>query len=136
MERTVVQPTERDIAAIRTEVIDRLERMGADSATVEVQIETDSAKNILRATAVGSLRMDKSIVERKTMDEDEILKRTAYAFKVDEQEIEKVGQTSSLYVFCRTRIKRQIFGLIKTKVLDYRATECFGSIKLAIQDGF
>lgn len=136
VERTVVQPTERDIAAIRTEVIDRLERMGADSATVEVQIETDSAKNILRATAVGSLHMDKSIVERKTMDEDEILKRTAYAFKVEEREIEKVGQTSSLYVFCRTRIKRQIFGLIKTKVLDYRATDCFGIIKLSVQDGF
>ncbi len=44
IERTVLEPTEQEIVAIRKEAIGRLEAMGAQSSTIEVQVEVDNAR--------------------------------------------------------------------------------------------
>lgn len=53
IERNVSNPTDEDIRKIRHDVMEVVTRAGADAATVDIAIEIDSQKNILRATATG-----------------------------------------------------------------------------------
>lgn len=54
LERSVINPTEEDIAKIRRNIIDKMLEMGALSETIEVSIEVDSMNHILRANATGT----------------------------------------------------------------------------------
>ena len=56
--RTVIDPTPEDIAAIRRQAVDSLISMGAAPDSIEVQMEIDQQKNIVQATATGSLQME------------------------------------------------------------------------------
>lgn len=54
VERTVISPTEEDIRRIREEAFDSVLRMGAAADTIEVFVEVDAKRNLLRATAEGA----------------------------------------------------------------------------------
>jgi len=54
VERNVVQPTQEDIRAIRRDALEALLQAGAAEATVEITVEVDRRKNLLRAIAMGT----------------------------------------------------------------------------------
>ena len=54
IEKSVVDPTEEDMISARAEVIKSLVESGADPGSVEVEIEVDAKKNLIRAVATGS----------------------------------------------------------------------------------
>ncbi|HOO55219.1 MAG TPA: hydantoinase/oxoprolinase family protein [bacterium] len=54
IEKSVVDPTEEDMISARAEVIKSLVESGADPGSVEVEIEVDAKKNLVRAVATGS----------------------------------------------------------------------------------
>jgi hypothetical protein len=54
VERTIVAPTPADIVRVRREAIERVIASGADPALVEVTIELDAQRNIVRAIAQGA----------------------------------------------------------------------------------
>jgi N-methylhydantoinase A/oxoprolinase/acetone carboxylase beta subunit len=54
VERTVVEPSEEDIRRIRDEAFAAVLKMGAAAETIEVFVEVDAKRNLLRATAEGS----------------------------------------------------------------------------------
>lgn len=62
--RTVIDPTPEDIAAIRRQAVDSLISMGAAPDSIEVQMEIDQQKNIVQATATGSLQMEQQDLGR------------------------------------------------------------------------
>ena len=57
MERTIANPTDEDIKRIRADVIEKIVRSGAKEETVDVAIEIDAQKNILRAIATGATEL-------------------------------------------------------------------------------
>jgi N-methylhydantoinase A/oxoprolinase/acetone carboxylase beta subunit len=57
VERTIVSPTPDDLLQIRREAVDAAARSGASPLTVQVTVEVDSAKNLVRAIAVGATEM-------------------------------------------------------------------------------
>jgi len=57
VERTVISPTPEDIRRIREEVVRRVLQMGAAAETVEVFVEVDGKRNLLRASAEGALEI-------------------------------------------------------------------------------
>ena len=57
VERNISNPTQEDIKRIRSEAMDVVVKAGANPDTVEVTIEVDSQKNILRAIATGATEM-------------------------------------------------------------------------------
>lgn len=65
VERTVVAPTEDDIKRIRQEVIEKIVRSGANEATVDVTIEVDMQKNLLRAIATGATELRQKTLPQK-----------------------------------------------------------------------
>lgn len=50
-------PTDEDIKRIRADVIEKIVRSGANEDTVDVSIEIDAQKNILRAIATGATEL-------------------------------------------------------------------------------
>ncbi|MDM5339157.1 hydantoinase/oxoprolinase family protein [Fictibacillus enclensis] len=54
VERTIINPTNEDIMSLRKEAVNLALKSGAQKESVDVTIDIDSEKNIVRATAVGS----------------------------------------------------------------------------------
>ena len=57
VERNISNPTQDDIKRIRSEAMEVVVKAGANPDTVEVTVEIDSQKNILRAVATGATEM-------------------------------------------------------------------------------
>lgn len=68
VERTVITPTEEDIRAIRTAAMESVLRMGAAAETIEVFVEVDTKRNLLRATAEGSTEIRRQELRAAALD--------------------------------------------------------------------
>ncbi|GAB6991783.1 hydantoinase/oxoprolinase family protein [Paenibacillus pini] len=115
LERTVVSPSEEDIKRIRAEIVERIVKSGASEETVEVTIEIDSLKNILRAIATGSTELRSKDLGQEDMSIEEML---ATAAKSVDQPLESTMlamQTGRWSLFSSESMKKSFFGLMKKK---------------------
>ena len=133
--KTVINPTEADIAAVRRQAIDSLLAMGADADSVEVQMEIDQQKNIVRATATGSIQMENQDFGRKEATKEELAAAAAESLKTAPQQAAQAGRTKGLYVYLAETTHKKLFGLLNTKRQDYRVLDRFGVVKLQVNDG-
>lgn len=134
IERTVVNPTEKDITSIKNDAIARLEGMGASPDTIEVQIEIDKSLNILRATATGAFSMNTNSAQEIILDDNELIEKAAQSFHCSKEEVQKVASTSMLDVFSHAESVRK-FGIFRKNSICYRVLEKSGVVKLQIQNG-
>ena len=135
VERTVVEPGQKDIISIRREAVDRMEAMGADSNTIEVLVEVDASENILRAIVTGALPMDKNVADLKPLSAEDVAKKAAAAFKVNSDQIVLGAKTQGLSVFIHAKEEKSFFGLMRKKELCYRVLDDFGVVKLQCTGG-
>lgn len=135
VEWSVINPSEQEIVGIRKEAIGRLDSMGADPCTIEVQIEIDQSKNILRAIATGAFRMDKTTNEMVSITREEKLLKAAESFKCDVSQVQIVAETSRLSVYGHTMVQKQLFGLLKKSTRQYRVLDSNGVVKLQSNHG-
>ena len=71
VERTVIEPTEEDIRRIREEAFTSVLHMGAAADTIEVFVEVDAKRNLLRATAEGSTEIRQQELRSRAISEEE-----------------------------------------------------------------
>ena len=130
IERNVANPTDEDIRKIRHDVMEVITRAGADARTVDIAVEIDSQKNILRATATGAteLRTKDRAAAQKTPEE--LRETVADALKVDPSTISEVAAEGRWHVFEATVEKRSLFGLIKSRRRLVRVADDEGVIRL------
>lgn len=69
IERTVINPTEEDIRQIREEAFESVLNMGASAETIELFVEVDAKRNLLRATAEGSTEIRQQDLRANELDE-------------------------------------------------------------------
>jgi N-methylhydantoinase A/oxoprolinase/acetone carboxylase beta subunit len=134
LEKSIIDPTPDDILRIRKEAEDRVIQMGANSESIEVQIEIDPQKNIVRAIAMGALAMRKKDHSHSLtlMEQKEKAAETLHATP---DQIELVGQTPMFTIFTYQSIKKKAFGIFKTIRTPVRAVDEDGIIRLAVSDG-
>jgi hypothetical protein len=79
IERTVMQPSDEDIRQIRNEAFAAVLKMGAAAESIEVFVQVDGKRNLLRATAEGSLEIREQDMRRDTIGHEarEALVRTS-----------------------------------------------------------
>ena len=136
IEKTVLNPNENDIVTIKKEAYNRLASMGADADTIDVQIEIDQSKNILRAIATGSFEMDQDYHTMQKLDEAEIRKSAMSSFKSENLDnIRLAAETGGLYVYEQTIIKKKLFGLLKSEKSGLRVLDAFGVVKFQTNQG-
>jgi N-methylhydantoinase A/oxoprolinase/acetone carboxylase beta subunit len=130
VEKSIINPAESDIINIRREVETKLLKQGANPATIEINIEVDTKRNIVRATGVGSLEMKTKQMLKKEKTISELRKIAADSFKCEEKDVELVGETKYLKVF-NYRESRKFFGLFKKEKNKIKVLDIEGIIKLS-----
>ena len=134
IERNVSNPTDEDIRKIRHDVMEIITRAGADAATVDIAIEIDSQKNILRAIATGATELRTKDRNTQMKSEEDLLKIISEADKVEKQNVQKVGQEGRWHAYYVNVEKKALFGLIKTKKRFTRIIDEEGVIRLQKND--
>ena len=130
IERNIVEPTPEDILAVRKEASESVIKIGAVPETVEVQVEVDTRRNIVRATAFGTteLRKDENIKKVVTLEDCKL--SAVRSMQLDDSEVKLEAQTSSLMAFVAEIEIKTLFGLFKTKQKLLRVIDKMGVVKL------
>lgn len=114
MERTIVNPTEDDIKKIRLDIIEKIVQSGAKEDTVDVSIEIDSQKNILRAIATGATELRQKDLSNSSLTQDQLQDISAEALGAERSQTAFLYGTGRWNVY-RAVTKKKILGIISTK---------------------
>lgn len=130
VERTIPNPTEEDIIRTRKEAEEAVLKAGAAPGTVEVQVEVDSQKNIVRAIAVGSTEFRAKDLMKKELTQKELLDIAAHNLETSPDKLKIEGSTSYMYAITHECISKKLFGFIKKKNKALRIIDKEGVIRL------
>ncbi len=130
LERTIANPTDEDIKKIRAEVIERIVRSGANEATVDVAIEIDAQKNILRAIATGATELRQKNLGAAALTKEQLSKIAAESLGASENEISYVSGTGRWHIFQAVTQKKALFGLLKLKNKSLAVIDREGVVRL------
>ena len=130
IERNIIEPTPEDILAVRKEASEAVIKIGAVPETVEVQIEVDTRRNIVRATAFGTTELRKDENTKKVVSLEDCKLSAVRSMQLDVSLVKLVAQTSSLMAFTAEKEIKTLFGLFKTKQKKLRVIDKMGIVRL------
>ena len=130
VERNIVEPTPEDILSVRREAAEAVIKIGAVAETVEVQVEVDTRRNLVRATAFGTteLKKDDNTIKNVTFDDCKTI--AARSMQADISSVKSVGETTNFFVFTVEKETQTFFGLFKTRQTAVRIIDKTGVIRL------
>ncbi len=132
IERTVIEPGAEEVLKIRRDAEEAVVRMGASAPTVEVQVEVDPQKNILRATATGATELRTRELAAR-VDRAQVAETVKRSFRGGA--IKAVGDTGMLQIFRADTFDQRLFGLIKRPRSAFRVVDHEGIIRLQLRRG-
>ena len=135
IERSVVDPKNEDILRIRKDAEEAVLKMGAVPDTIEVQVEIDPQKNLLRAVATGSTEFRTRDLAKSAISAAE---REAIVRKSVREEIKNItclGDVSGLFIYEAHTVHKKMMGLFKSEKKQYRIIDREGVIRLQIAQG-
>lgn len=137
VEKTIINPTKEDILKIRKEAELAAIKAGANPSTVQVTIDIDPTKNIVKATAMGTTEFsaDRQIGEIYSSDELQSLVKRMVGNE-GETQVNPVHSTDFLNVFEVITIKPVFMNLFKRKKRSLYVLDQQGIIKLQLDGGF
>lgn len=130
LERTVANPTEADIKKIRADVIEQITRSGAKEETVDVAIEIDAQKNILRAIATGATELRQKEMGAGALTPEQQKDIVSDALGVGKGAVSLVSQTGRWSLFEAKTQKKALFGLFKLKSNSVAVIDREGVVRL------
>ena len=136
IERSVVAPSEDDIKKIREDIIEKIVQSGANEATVDVTIEIDSQKNILRAIATGSTELRSKDLAQSVASEDDMKEVVSGALSVEKSTVELVSNTGRWYLFKAVTQKKAFFGLFKKTLNNICMVDREGVVRLKRENAY
>ncbi len=134
VERSIVNPTENDILSIRQEAFESVQKMGADPASIEVDVVIDKKNKQVIATANGTSEMKSKELTSQQKSDEELQEICATSLKTDSSKVMLCGATSMLKAFFSEEMSKKFFGLIRKKVQNVRIIDNAGVIKLQKND--
>ena len=130
IERNITNPTAEQILQVRREASDAVIKIGAVPESVEVQIEVDTRRSIVRAVAFGTTELKKNDDAALTNGFDGAKSAAARSLRTDEKAIELAAETAGFYVFTREFSTKTFFGLFTNKRLAVRVADKTGVVRL------
>ncbi|HBT48890.1 MAG TPA: hydantoinase [Caldanaerobacter subterraneus] len=136
VERTIQNPTEKYILSIRNEAKEAVIRSGALEETVEIYVEIDSQKNIVRAIATGATELRSKDILNKNLGEEEIKKIAVQAMKLESiKNLQIIDKTGSMYIIKGIEYRKRLFGLLSHKQEKVVVIDKEGVIRLHKNNG-
>ncbi len=135
IERNVSNPSEEDIRKIRHDVLEVITRAGAAPETVDISIEVDGQKNILRAIATGATELRTKDRNAKKISDEEKRQILADGEKTDVSNVEHVKDSGKWSAYYINISKKSFFGLMNSKKKLTRIIDDEGVIRLQKNSG-
>lgn len=130
IERNIVDPTPEQILAVRQAAADAVIKIGAVPETVEVQVEVDTRRNLVRATAFGTTELKKDDYQTTANGVEDCRQAAARSFKTKPENVELIHETAGLYVFAHDVSTKTFFGLFKSARRAVRVVDKTGVVRL------
>jgi N-methylhydantoinase A/oxoprolinase/acetone carboxylase beta subunit len=130
VERNIVDPAPEDILRVRREAAEAVIQAGALPETVEVQVEVDTRRNLVRATAFGTTELKKDDGAGGVLDVDGCRAAAARSMQVETAQVALLGRTAGLYVFGARLTRQTLFGLFRQTRQALRVTDKTGVVLL------
>ena len=130
IERSVINPSNDDILKIRKEAEEAIQKMGAAPDTIEVFVEIDPQKNILRATATGSTEMRTRDLSERELSPEQRKENAAQSLQSSNENVLHLANTEYLDVWGAEITQKKLWGLYKTKHNSIRVMDKEGVIRL------
>ncbi len=130
LERTISNPTDEDIKRIRADVIERIVRSGAKEDTVDVSIEIDAQKNILRAIATGATELRQKDLSAEELSVEELGQVAAESLGAKPEVTRYVCGTGRWNLFESELRRKALGGLIKLRSKGLAVVDREGVVRL------
>lgn len=130
VERVITDPTENDIISIRREAELMAIQNGAAPGTVEVSVEVDTQRNIVRAIAVGATEMRSRDRMQQWLSQDQLFEIVAENLDVDQSLLKVRAQNGLMFAVQYEKVEKKLFGLLKKKTTPLRLIDGEGVIRL------
>ncbi|GLC78927.1 hydantoinase/oxoprolinase family protein [Lacrimispora brassicae] len=130
VERTVSNPTQEDILSIRREAEQKAIQSGAAPGTIEIHVDVDTQKNLVRAIAVGATEMRSKTLGSAKLSVEELLKLSAENLSVAPEELSVTAENGRMYAVQYKKVERKLLGLLKTTTTPLRLIDEEGVIRL------
>lgn len=134
VERTIINPTEADLLAIREEALQAAIKAGASEETITIDIDIDATKNIVKAVAVGSIDINsgKEMGVQKT--EAEVLEFLRKTYNCEQKDIAECFSSDDFKCYQISYKEKAFLGLLKKTKKNLNVVDAFGTIKLNLPD--
>ena len=134
IERNVPNPTDADIRKIRHDVMEVVTRAGAAAETVDITVEIDAQRNILRATATGATELRTKDRVGAQRSEEELVMVVSEATGADPSAVERIAAEGRWHVYQVGVEKKSFFGLLRSRRQVVRVVDDEGVIRLQKDD--
>lgn len=130
VERSVTNPTDADIISVRREAEQKAIQNGAAPGTIEVSVEVDTQRNIIRAIAVGATEMRSKDRMKQKLTEDQLLEIAAENLGADKAKLHFAAKNGSMWAVQYEKNEKKLFGLVKKTTHPLRLIDEEGIIRL------
>lgn len=130
VERTISNPTEEDIVIVRREAEQAALKSGASSETIQVIVEVDPAKSLVRAIATGATELRTGERYKTRCTDEQLWTIAAESMNVQVNDVKLVAHSDSFYIFQTEVTRTSLFGLLKHKTYPIRVINSEGVIRL------
>ena len=135
VERTIINPSNDDILRIRKEAEQAIAAMGASPDSIEIQIEIEPQKNILRAVATGTTEIRTKDLEKSKASYEDCKKIAIKSLNEKEENIQELCSTDGFIVFGIKMQKGKLFKLLNSETWRLRVVNQEGVIRLQTNNG-
>lgn len=129
VERTIPAPSQQDILRVRREAEEAAMRSGAAEGTIEVHVEVDPVRNLVRATATGATELRTRANVAAARSEAELQQIAATA--IGSPTVTTVAHVGGWWVFEGILTEKALFGLVRKERRLFRVLDSEGVVRLA-----
>lgn len=115
LEKSVVNPGEADIKKIRAEIMERIVKSGANESTVDINIEIDKQKNVLRAIATGATELRQKESLNEALPIEQLTHIAAESVNLAPDTMNTACQTGRWHLFTGVQQQKRFLGLFNAK---------------------
>jgi N-methylhydantoinase A/oxoprolinase/acetone carboxylase beta subunit len=133
VERNITDPTPDDILRVRRDAAEAAIAAGAVAESIEVQVEVDKRRNLVRATAMGTTEMRLRQSEdgaRQPLDVEQCREVAARSMRIESGAVRLAAETAGLLVFTGEQHSRSFFGLLNARREMLRVLDRTGVVRL------
>jgi hypothetical protein len=130
VERNIVDPSPEDILRVRREAFEAAVAAGAVAESVEVQVEVDRRRNLVRATAMGTTELRRQDRENKNLTAGQCRESAARSMRIAPESVRLETETGNYFVFTGEDRSRSFFGLFSSTRRLLRVVDRTGVVRL------